>query len=134
LSKPKIVAARPILLPGLGHRKGWNSGLIAGIMHQLKRYETMQPAEKLSITLPADVAQMLREKVEGGDYASNSEVIREALRCWQEREALRTERLNIIRNKIAESIDDPRPAIPAIDVRRRLKALHQKTIESGQGV
>ena len=94
----------------------------------------MQPAEKLSITLPADVARMVREKVDGGDYASNSEVIREALRYWQEREALRTERLNIIRNKIAESIDDPRPAISALEVSRRLKALHQKTIETGQGV
>ena len=103
-------------------------------MHQLKWCDIMQPAEKLSITLPADVARMVREKVDGGDYASNSEVIREALRYWQEREALRTERLNIIRNKIAESIDDPRPAISALEVSRRLKALHQKTIESGQGV
>ena len=47
----------------------------------------MRPAEKLSITLPADMARMVRDKVEGGAYASNSEVIREALRAWQERES-----------------------------------------------
>ena len=39
----------------------------------------MDPAEKLSITLPANLARLVREKVESGAYASNSEVIREAL-------------------------------------------------------
>ena len=81
----------------------------------------MQNTEKLSITLPADIAQMVREKVEGGDSASDSEVVREALRYWQEREALKAERLKIIRNKIAESIEDPRPAIPATEVNKRLR-------------
>ena len=43
-------------------------------------------AEKLSITLPAEMAQVIREKVHTGAYGSNSEVIREALRCWLDRE------------------------------------------------
>lgn len=47
----------------------------------------MQPtAEKLSITLPAEMVRLIREKVDRGTYASNSEVIREALRGWMERE------------------------------------------------
>lgn len=47
----------------------------------------MQPnAEKLSITLPAEMVRVIREKVDRGAYASNSEVIREALRGWMERE------------------------------------------------
>jgi len=46
----------------------------------------MQTAEKLSITLPADMVRVIRAKVEGGAYASNSEVIREAMRRWMERE------------------------------------------------
>ena len=36
--------------------------------------------EKLSITLPHDIAAMIRGKVQTGAYASNSEAIREALR------------------------------------------------------
>jgi antitoxin ParD1/3/4 len=71
----------------------------------------MKPAEKLSITLPADMARMVRDKVEGGAYASNSEVIREALRTWQERESLKARRLDDVRRKIEEAIDDPRPAL-----------------------
>ncbi len=46
----------------------------------------MQTAEKLSITLPAEMVRVIRAKVESGGYSSNSEVIREAMRGWLERE------------------------------------------------
>jgi len=90
----------------------------------------MRPAAKLSITLPADMARMIRDKVEGGAYASNSEVIREALRTWQEREAMKAQRLDAIREKIADSINDPRPSLTDKEVNRRLKKLHQTTVKA----
>ena len=43
-------------------------------------------AEKLSITLPVEMAQLVRDKVKSGAYGSNSEVIREALRAWIDRD------------------------------------------------
>ncbi len=46
----------------------------------------MQTAEELSITLPAEMVRVIRAKVESGGYGSNSEVIREAMRGWIERE------------------------------------------------
>jgi antitoxin ParD1/3/4 len=46
----------------------------------------MQTAEKLSITLPAEMVRVIRAKVESGGYGSNSEVSREAMRGWLERE------------------------------------------------
>lgn len=46
----------------------------------------METAEKLSISLPAEMVRVIREKVTAGAYGSNSEVIREALRGWMERE------------------------------------------------
>ena len=87
----------------------------------------MDQAEKLSITLPASLARVVREKVESGAYASNSEVIRDALRAWQEQSLERNERLKAIRNSIQEAIDDPRPSIPAGKVFRDLKKLHERT-------
>jgi antitoxin ParD1/3/4 len=90
----------------------------------------MRPAEKLSITLPADMARMVRDKVEGGAYASNSEVIREALRAWQERETMKVQRLEGIREKIAESVNDPRASLTDKEVNRRIKKLHQKTVKA----
>jgi antitoxin ParD1/3/4 len=46
----------------------------------------MQSAEKLSITLPPEMASFIRQKVESGIYGSNSEIIREAMRGLMERE------------------------------------------------
>jgi antitoxin ParD1/3/4 len=53
----------------------------------------MQSAEKLSITLPPEMASFIRQKVESGLYGSNSEIIREDLRGLMERER-RLERLD----------------------------------------
>jgi antitoxin ParD1/3/4 len=53
----------------------------------------MQSAEKLSITLPPEMASFIRQKVDSGLYGSNSEIIREALRGLRERER-RLERLD----------------------------------------
>jgi len=63
----------------------------------------MQPnAEKLSITLPAEMVRLIREKVDRGAYASNSEVIREAMRGWMERES----RLAALDAAIARGVAD----------------------------
>lgn len=63
----------------------------------------MQPnAEKLSITLPAEMVRIIREKVDRGVYASNSEVIREAMRGWIERES----RLTALDAAIAQGVAD----------------------------
>jgi antitoxin ParD1/3/4 len=63
--------------------------------------------EKLSISLPIDMAQMVRSRVESGRYASNSEVIRDALRIWQQREEEREERLHSIRDALNQAAADP---------------------------
>ena len=62
----------------------------------------MQAAEKLSITLPAEMVRIIREKVGAGIYSSNSEVIREALRGWMERE----QRLVTLDAAIARGVAD----------------------------
>jgi antitoxin ParD1/3/4 len=77
----------------------------------------MPTTEKLSITLPRDMAETIRGKVETGDYASNSDVIREALRLLQEREGLRAQRLAWLREKVERSIDDPRPSVDEVFAR-----------------
>ncbi|SUS06661.1 conserved hypothetical protein [uncultured Defluviicoccus sp.] len=90
----------------------------------------MPTTEKLSITLPTDMARMIREKVAQGAYASNSEVIREGLRMLQEAEALRAQKLAWMREKIEESRNDPRPAVPAEEVFDRLEAKYQRMIDA----
>ena len=58
----------------------------------------------------ADMARTIRHQVESGAYSSNSEVIREALRLWQDRRADREQRLAVIRAQLQEAADDPRRA------------------------
>ena len=43
----------------------------------------MAHVEKLSIALTPEMAAIVRQCVENGEYASSSEVIREALRDWK---------------------------------------------------
>jgi antitoxin ParD1/3/4 len=43
----------------------------------------MANVEKLSIALTPEMAAIVRQCVESGEYASSSEVIREALRDWK---------------------------------------------------
>lgn len=44
--------------------------------------------EKISISLTNEHAQLLQDAVKSGDYASSSEVVREALREWKSRHLL----------------------------------------------
>ncbi|WP_181183539.1 MULTISPECIES: type II toxin-antitoxin system ParD family antitoxin [unclassified Mesorhizobium] len=43
----------------------------------------------LTVSLTPKQAARLQDAVENGDYASNSEIVREALRLWEHREELR---------------------------------------------
>jgi antitoxin ParD1/3/4 len=47
----------------------------------------MRNTQSLSITLPHEMAQMVKDKVASGTYASESEVIRDGLRALQARDA-----------------------------------------------
>ncbi|MGH6854274.1 MAG: type II toxin-antitoxin system ParD family antitoxin [Aestuariivirga sp.] len=56
----------------------------------------MANVEKISIALPSEMIGRIKEAVEGGTYASTSEVIREALRDWtdkQQRKAIAVKEL-----------------------------------------
>lgn len=64
--------------------------------------------EELSIILPKDMARMVRDRVASGAYDSNSDVIRDALRMWQDRDEEQRRRLGVIRDKINEAADDLR--------------------------
>jgi antitoxin ParD1/3/4 len=59
----------------------------------------MADIERLSIALPAPMAAAVRSAVEDGEYASASEVIRDALRLWESRRQLRERDLDLLRRR-----------------------------------
>jgi antitoxin ParD1/3/4 len=85
----------------------------------------MANAEKISITLTPEMNRMIQKRVKAGDFASSSELIREALRVWQAREQEHQEKLAGIRARIKASMDDPRPSVPATEVFERLRVRHE---------
>jgi antitoxin ParD1/3/4 len=91
----------------------------------------MPNVEQLSITLPAEIAQLIHDKVETGAYASSSDVISAALRAWQMQETARHDRLAIIRAKIAEADADPTPSLTEDEVDAYFAARLQSAQPSG---
>ncbi|OYV40879.1 MAG: CopG family transcriptional regulator [Rhodospirillales bacterium 20-64-7] len=66
----------------------------------------MAEIERLTITLPSDMAAVVKGAVEGGDYASNSEVVREALRDWKMKRALQLQELTMLKADIDKGLTD----------------------------
>ena len=66
----------------------------------------MAEIERLTITLPAEMAALVKGAVEGGDYASSSEVVREALRDWKMKRALQLQELATLKADIDRGLSD----------------------------
>lgn len=81
----------------------------------------MSTVEKISIALPSEMVILLRVAVESGEYASASEVIREALRGWKLKRKVETLELDELRRLIQEGIDSG-PSVDAEMVFSRLRA------------
>jgi antitoxin ParD1/3/4 len=65
----------------------------------------MANVEKISVALTPEMAATMREVVNSGEYASASEVMREALRDWKHRRKQRDEAIVELRRLVQEGID-----------------------------
>ena len=66
----------------------------------------MSEIERLTITMPPELAAVVRQAVETGDYASTSEVVRAALRDWKLKRALQIEELAALKADIDKGLAD----------------------------
>ena len=66
----------------------------------------MSTIERLTVTIPREMANVVRDAVEAGDYASTSEVVRTALRDWKIKRALQIEELAVLRADIDKGLAD----------------------------
>ncbi len=66
----------------------------------------MADIERLTITLPSEMATAIKSAVDGGDYASTSEVVREAVRDWKLKRALRLRELKALKTDIDKGLAD----------------------------
>jgi antitoxin ParD1/3/4 len=66
----------------------------------------MSEIERMTITMPAEMAAVVKRAVEAGDYASTSEVIRAALRDWKMKRALQIKQLAALKADIDAGLAD----------------------------
>ena len=87
----------------------------------------MRTTQQLSITLPNEMAESIKAKVASGEYATESEVIREGLRALLARDQAVDAWL---RQEVAAAYDSlkktPSRAVTASKVRVRLAENHER--------
>ena len=87
----------------------------------------MRTTRQLSITLPSEMADALRQRVNSGAYASASEVVRDGLRTLFARDQVLE---TWLREEVVTAYDalvaDPSAVVSANDVRERLSAKHSE--------
>lgn len=94
----------------------------------------MRSTQQFSITLPHDMAATVKAKVAGGDYATESEVIREGLRTLIARDrAIETWlREQVVPAAIALEAD-PAKALTAKQIREHLAQRRRARDRAGKG-
>jgi len=89
----------------------------------------MRSTQQLSITLPNEMAELVRAKVAAGDYATESEVIRDGLRILLARDRAVEDWL---RERVVPAYDalkaDPSRGVSAAQVRSALSTAHKKAL------
>ena len=66
----------------------------------------MSTIERITVTLTAEMAEVVRAAVTAGEYASSSEIVREALRDWRHKRAWQQHELAVLKDDIQRGLDD----------------------------
>jgi putative addiction module CopG family antidote len=87
----------------------------------------MRSTQQFSVTLPTEMARLVKSKVASGEYASESEVIRDGLRALQARDKAVE---NWLHQEVAPAYDaikaHPSRGRSSADVRSSLAAEHRR--------
>ena len=85
----------------------------------------MANIEKISIALPSEMVADIRQAVDSGDYATTSEVIRDALRDWRcRRISVDPSDTATLRKLVAEGVESG----PTIDAEQVFEELRKRYV------
>src|SRR5215207_10619831 len=87
--------------------------------------------ETISVTLPAEIVRAIRDAVETGAYSSADAVVEDAL-LLQEDETETPEFAAYMREKIKESLQNPRPSVPIEEAFERLRRRHEERVNAAR--
>ena len=91
----------------------------------------MRTTQQLSITLPNEMAAIVKSKVKAGEYATESEVVRDGIRALLARDRAVE---NWLHDQVGPAYDalkaDPSRAVSVDQVKARLRAEHKAATEA----
>jgi antitoxin ParD1/3/4 len=76
------------------------------IKYEHREDSSVSDIQRLTITLPDEMAVLVKLAVDDGDYASTSEVVREALRDWKLKRELRAHKLRALKAEVDRGLAD----------------------------
>ncbi|MBE7204332.1 MAG: type II toxin-antitoxin system ParD family antitoxin [Parafilimonas terrae] len=88
----------------------------------------MRASKPITVTL-GDLQERVDARVQSGGYASVSEVLRAGLRALDREEAALDA---VLRQRVREALDDPRPTIPAEQVFADLRTYHAERVKAAK--
>jgi len=89
----------------------------------------MRSTQQFSITLPNEMADVVKSKVAAGEYATESEVIRDGLRALMARDRAVESWLHTQVGPAYDALKaDPSRAVPIEEVRARLASEHKTAL------
>lgn len=84
----------------------------------------------MTVTLPAELEELVKARVESGQYNSSGEVIREGVRLLEEKDMLRQIKLDQLRKDLAIGIEAAdRGELAPLDVDAIIAEGHQRLAE-----
>jgi antitoxin ParD1/3/4 len=92
----------------------------------------MPAVEKISIALPPEMVASIRKAVETGEYASSSEVVRDALHEWTRMRDLRQQSLVELRTLWRQAVEEKTQAAPADEMLDRLENKYQALADAAR--
>ena len=92
----------------------------------------MPAVEKISIALPSEMVANIRKAVETGEYASSSEVVRDALYEWMLKRDLRQQSLGELRNLWRQATADKIPGASVDEILDRLERKYQALADAAR--
>ena len=81
-----------------------------------------------SIHLGEHFEQFVRDRITRGRYQNVSEVVRAGLRLLEESEMALEARAKLLKDKIDEAWDDPRPSVLADEAFARIETIHEEAV------
>lgn len=86
----------------------------------------MRTIEKISVALPPEMVAPVKVAVEAGEYASSSEVVRDALRDWAWKRSLRQQGVDELRKRWRQARTSPSAGVAVDAVLDRLEEKYQR--------